>query len=54
MKRRLFIQFPLVASALIADAQNKPVARPKKGFKVEAKRDRYQEELLIMGRPIRL
>ncbi|MDR3696148.1 cupin domain-containing protein [Mucilaginibacter sp.] len=49
MKRRLFIQFPLVASALIADAQNQPVARPKKGFKVEAKRDRYQEELLIMG-----
>jgi mannose-6-phosphate isomerase-like protein (cupin superfamily) len=49
MKRRLFLQFPLVASALIADAQDPNNYRPDKGFKVEAGKDRYQEELLIMG-----
>ncbi|HEY4337842.1 MAG TPA: cupin domain-containing protein [Puia sp.] len=50
MHRRLFLQFPLVASALLARAEtpqdNQP---PKKGFKVEGNKDRYQEELLIMG-----
>jgi len=49
MKRRLFLQVPLVASALIAEAQNQPKERTKKGFKVERGKDRYQEELLIMG-----
>jgi len=49
MKRRLFIQFPLVASALIADAQNPGNDRSKKGLKVAAGKDRYQEELFIMG-----
>ena len=49
MKRRLFLQFPLVASALMADAQNQTPDRPKKGFKVEAGKDRYQEDLLVMG-----
>jgi mannose-6-phosphate isomerase-like protein (cupin superfamily) len=49
MKRRLFLQFPLVASALIAEAQNPRYQRPKKGFKVEKDKDGYQEELLIMG-----
>ena len=49
MKRRLFLQFPLVASALIAEAQNPVQNRPKKGFKVEGGQGHYQEELLIMG-----
>jgi len=49
MNRRLFIQLPLLASALVADAKNQPAAKLKKGFKVEANRNRHQEELLIMG-----
>jgi mannose-6-phosphate isomerase-like protein (cupin superfamily) len=49
MKRRLFLQFPLVASTLIAEAQNPPQQRPKKGIKVAKGKDYYQEELLIMG-----
>lgn len=50
MKRSLFLQLPLVASALIANAQNPPdKGRAKKGSKVEAGKDRFQEELLIMG-----
>jgi hypothetical protein len=49
MKRRLFLQIPLLASTLIAEAQPETKDRPKKGFKVEALKARYQEELLIMG-----
>ena len=49
MKRSLFLQLPLVASALITNAQNQNADRPKKGIKVEAGKERYQEELLIMG-----
>ncbi|MBV9961585.1 MAG: cupin domain-containing protein [Parafilimonas sp.] len=49
MNRRLFLQFPLVASALAAEAKGFSKNRPNKGFKVEANKDRYQEELLIMG-----
>lgn len=49
MKRRLFLQIPLLTSALIADAQAETTDRPTKGFKVESNRDRYQEELQIMG-----
>ena len=49
MKRRLFLQFPLVASALITTAQTSQKDRIKKGFKVESNKDRYQEELMIMG-----
>jgi quercetin dioxygenase-like cupin family protein len=48
MDRRIFLQFPLVASALIAGAES-TARQPKKGFKVEGHKDRYQEELLIMG-----
>jgi mannose-6-phosphate isomerase-like protein (cupin superfamily) len=48
MKRRLFLQFPFVATALMANAQN-PTNHTEKGFKVEARKDRYKEELLIMG-----
>lgn len=49
MKRRLFLQLPLVASALVSEAKGFSKDRPNKGFKVEANKDRYQEELLIMG-----
>lgn len=49
MKRRLFLQFPLIASALVAEAKGFAEDRPNKGFKIEANKDRYQEELLIMG-----
>jgi mannose-6-phosphate isomerase-like protein (cupin superfamily) len=43
MNRRLFLQFPLLAP-LIAAGET-----PSKGFKVENGKDRYQEELSIMG-----
>jgi mannose-6-phosphate isomerase-like protein (cupin superfamily) len=49
MNRRLFLQFPIVASALVAEANNATEDIPRKGFKVEAQKDRYQEELHIMG-----
>ena len=49
MQRRLFLQFPLIASALVAKANNDRPNRPNKGFKVAANQDRYQEELFIMG-----
>jgi mannose-6-phosphate isomerase-like protein (cupin superfamily) len=49
MKRRLFLQVPLVASALVSGAGILSKNRPTKGIKVEARKDRYQEELLIMG-----
>ncbi len=49
MNRRLFLQAPLIVPALASDAKKLAQDRPNKGFKVEANRDRYQEELLIMG-----
>ena len=49
MKRSVFLQIPLVASALLANAKNLSKDRANKGFKVEAGKDRFQEELLIMG-----
>ncbi|MGC4103434.1 cupin domain-containing protein [Ferruginibacter sp.] len=49
MKRRLFLQFPLVATALVAAAKAPAATRVQKGFKVASGKDRYQEELLIMG-----
>ncbi|HEX2535373.1 MAG TPA: cupin domain-containing protein [Chitinophagaceae bacterium] len=48
MNRRLFLQFPLVAGALLA-APDAGARDPKKGFMVAANRDRYEEELLFMG-----
>ncbi len=39
MKRRLFLQSPFLAVPLTLQAQ--PVDRPKKGFKVEAGKDRF-------------
>ena len=49
MKRRLFLQFPLVASALITSPAIQQNGRAKKGIKVDAGKDRFLEELLIMG-----
>jgi quercetin dioxygenase-like cupin family protein len=49
MKRRLFLQLPLAAPALMAEANSVSKHRLSKGFKVEANKDRYQEELLLMG-----
>jgi mannose-6-phosphate isomerase-like protein (cupin superfamily) len=49
MKRRLFLQFPLVVSSLLAEAQDPKPKQNKKGFKVENDKDRFQEELHIMG-----
>jgi mannose-6-phosphate isomerase-like protein (cupin superfamily) len=49
MKRRLFLQFPLVATALVASAQNQNTDRAKKGIKVDNGKDCFLEELLIMG-----
>jgi len=51
MHRRLFLQFPLLASVIATQAQSSKEAQPKKGFKVEGHKDRYEEELLIMGGP---
>jgi mannose-6-phosphate isomerase-like protein (cupin superfamily) len=41
MKRRLFLQSPFLAAPLSLQAQ--PVDRPKKGFKVEAGKDRFDQ-----------
>ena len=49
MDRRLFLQFPLLASALALHAKNYSKTNSSKGFVVRAGRDRYQEELNIMG-----
>jgi mannose-6-phosphate isomerase-like protein (cupin superfamily) len=49
MKRSVFLQIPLVASALFANAKGGTKDRAGKGFKVDAGKDRFQEELLIMG-----
>jgi quercetin dioxygenase-like cupin family protein len=50
MNRRLFLQFPFMAPLLIAEAQDHSEEQSlDKGFKVEAGKDRFQEELLIMG-----
>jgi mannose-6-phosphate isomerase-like protein (cupin superfamily) len=51
MNRRLFVQIPVaaVASTLIAKAGITDQERPSRGIKVEAGKDRFQEELHIMG-----
>jgi mannose-6-phosphate isomerase-like protein (cupin superfamily) len=50
MNRRLFCQFPLVAAAMIAEAKADPSSpNPSRGIKVESHKDRFDEELLIMG-----
>lgn len=49
MKRRLFLQFPLLASVLAVAAKNQSNEISKKGFVVKSGMDRNQEELNIMG-----
>jgi len=49
MERRSFLQFSMLASALALTAKGTSGATGKKGFKVAAGQDRYQEELNIMG-----
>lgn len=49
MKRRLFLQIPLLTAALMSANQTEAKERPKKGFKVSAGKDRFQQELHIMG-----
>jgi len=57
MRRRLFLQFPLVVSSLTAAVQaaaaqgstTQEQPKPGKGFKVAAGESHQQEELLIMG-----
>ncbi len=54
MKRRDFLKLPLGAAALAlvgraAETAGSGANRPHEGVRVGAKRDRYDEELLIMG-----
>jgi len=49
MNRRLFLQVPLLASALAIQAKNRSKTKPSKGFVVRSGKDRYQKELNIMG-----
>lgn len=54
MKRRTFLKFPLAATTLAVTAQaSENLAsiqpRARAGFRVDAHKDRHQEELLIMG-----
>lgn len=41
MKRRHFLQIPMVAAAFTANARTHDQERPSKGFKVEAGKDHY-------------
>ncbi len=45
MKRRLFLQLPLVAAPIAADAKPKRKDRPKKGIKVDKDQDRFNEKI---------
>ena len=49
MKRSVFLQLPFLSLAAAAGATTLEDERPRKGFKVEAGKDRFQEELHIMG-----
>ena len=49
MKRRNFLQLPLAAFAFSMNPGIILDDRPGKGFKVDAGKDHYSEELLIMG-----
>lgn len=54
MNRRSFLKFPLAAAALTllargAETQASGQERAERGFRVGAKKDRRDEELLIMG-----
>ncbi|MDP9047658.1 MAG: cupin domain-containing protein [Bacteroidota bacterium] len=49
MKRRLFLQFPLLAAVAPLLAKRQQQQGFKKGFAVRSNKDRYQEEFNIMG-----
>ena len=49
MKRRTFLTIPLVASALLTEAQTSTNDRPKKGFKVDKGKGRNIEGLKALG-----
>jgi len=49
MDRRVFLQFPMVAAAMVGSVQAQSSERSEKGFMVEAGKDRFLEELLLMG-----
>ena len=54
MNRRLFLGFPLVAAALTrsateAEAQGGQLGPPKKGIEVDHGKDRFHDELSMMG-----
>ncbi len=49
MDRRVFLQFPVVAAAMIGSIRAESDERSDKGFKVASGSDRFQEELNIMG-----
>jgi mannose-6-phosphate isomerase-like protein (cupin superfamily) len=49
MKRKLFLQFPLVAAALSIEAKKHLLQQPSKGFKIEAGKDRFDDTISFMG-----
>jgi mannose-6-phosphate isomerase-like protein (cupin superfamily) len=53
MNRRDFLKYPIAAAAMTMMARgadrNADVERTTKGFRIGANKDRYEEELLIMG-----
>jgi hypothetical protein len=53
MDRRDFLKFPIAAAALAIMARGAEdkadIERAGRGFRIGAKKDRYDEELLIMG-----
>src|SRR6187551_2035586 len=44
MKRRSFFMFPFVVAPLVSAAQLKNTDRPKKGFKVDSGKDRFNDK----------
>lgn len=53
MNRRDFLKFPIAAAALAAmargDEGEADIERAGRGLRIGARKDRYDEELLIMG-----
>jgi mannose-6-phosphate isomerase-like protein (cupin superfamily) len=49
MERRMFLQLPLAAAAFSLNPLSFYQPGTRKGFKVEAGKDRYVEELMVMG-----
>jgi mannose-6-phosphate isomerase-like protein (cupin superfamily) len=49
MERRVFLQFPLVAAAMVSGIDLKPQDRSARGFKVSAGTDHFLKELDVMG-----